>query len=190
MIKKVILIISVILPVLVSAQNKNEHKKAIDKILINEAYFGYDLYYLDQSKNLTLGASVKSIETDKTKLMHCYYSMEHKYFNMDFVAAGLSYKLTLGYDQFRNTYVLSALDNGPGLIDIYQGNIDTEGNLILENLESGTHYIDDKEIKHHNKLSLLNITSNSFIFLIEDTINGGKTWQIQAKYMFNKIDLQ
>lgn len=188
MAKKIIILGFLIIPVLISAQNTDEHKKAIEKILISEGYFGYDLYYPDHSGNPTLGASVNPEETDKIKLLNCYYSLNHKYFNMDLVTADISYKLILGYDQFRDVYVLSAFDNGPALVDVYQGNIDGKGNLIADNLKSGTHYVDDKGTKHHNRLSLQNITSNSFTFLIEDSINEGKTWSIQAKYFFKNVN--
>ncbi len=188
MAKKIIILGFLIIPVLISAQNTDAHKKAIEKILIREGYFGYDLYYTDQSGNPTLGASVNPEEKDKMKLLNCYYSLNRKYFNMDLVTADITYRLILGYDQFRDVYVLSAFDNGPALVDVYQGNIDAKGNLITDNLKSGTHYLDDKGTKHHNRLSLQNIASNSFTFLIEDSIDEGKTWSIQAKYFFKNIN--
>ena len=164
---------------------QDAHRQALAKIQIEEGYYAYDMYYPGRDGNLVLGASVKLIEKDSSKLAHCYKSMGGKYLNIT-LSAQIDYQMTLGYDRFRKKYVLSSLDSGPGLIDIYQGQLDAEGNLSISNLEAGTHYLDQAGRKNFNRLQFLNMEQDSFTLLIENSTDHGKTWRLQAKYVVKK----
>lgn len=179
--KKVFLVLIVLIPSVLAAQNIDEHTEAINKLKIEEGYFGYDLFYPDSAGHISLGMSIKPGEADSSQLLHSFYSMDQKYLNIN-LEAGISYELTLGYDQFRKKYVLAAFDNAPGLVDIYQGNFDSEGNLMLDNLESGTHFLDADGTKNHNRLTFKNLSPHSYTLLVEVSTDEGETWQIQAVY--------
>lgn len=48
--------------------------------------------------------------------------------------------VNVAYDQYRNTYRYIVSDDVWGMMDIYEGNIDDNGKLIVTNLKSGTFF--------------------------------------------------
>lgn len=164
------------------SQETNGAKKGV--LFIEEGFFGYKLYYPDSSGAKILGDSINS-KSKSDKLLKSFYSFNKRYLNLE-LKGPVSYLLSLGYDKFRGKYILSALDSGPGLIDVYQGNFDLNKNLVLDNIESGTHFVDGSGVINHNRLTFKNLSKNSFTLLIELSQNKGKTWEFMAEYVFEK----
>lgn len=102
-----------------------------------------------------------------------YYHLEAKLQNNFF-------SMTIGYDQWRDKYVMVCFEDGPGLVDIYQGNFETNGDLVLSNYEAGTHYV-HKGIKYYNRMVFTNFSPNGFTWYIDGSTDGSN-WIKFSRY--------
>ena len=147
--------------------------------------YDYKMYYQDQQESLVLLEESKP-DYGKDKLLVIHNSFNAAYLHLDMTASGTIYELTMAYDQFRKVYVLTSLDSATSMIDIYQGDFNEKGQLILTNLESGTHYLDAEGVKVFNRIIIDDLNDDGFSMQIDGTKNGGENWFLQAKYEFLK----
>lgn len=95
-------------------------------------------------------------------------------------------ELTLTYDQFRETYRMSVIDSIYGLMDIYEGDMNETGHLVLTNIAKDTHFPYEGDVMHfrfifndsdHDKIS----------FSIEQTSDRGETWAPMLNYVMTRL---
>ncbi|MBL8988612.1 MAG: MBL fold metallo-hydrolase [Gemmatimonadetes bacterium] len=91
-------------------------------------------------------------------------------------SGGLRYRLTLGFDVAQRRYRLVSVDDGSGLLDVYQGVVDSTGALVVSNLESGTHYRDGKGRKIFNRLTFRPLGAAGWIWEVSASADGGVSW--------------
>ena len=185
MLKRFVLITFFFIPQLFLAQSAKNHS-ALDRLGLAEGYYGYKLYYPGDNGELSLVNEVLPSTGKAEDKLLIQRILNKNYFRMTVNGGGLIYELNLGFDQFRDKYVVVAFENAPGLLDVYQGSRNTDKTLQMDNLESGTHFLDANGTKVHNRLTFKNMTQNSFTLEVEATIDFGKSWFSQARYEFMK----
>ena len=107
-------------------------------------------------------------------------TMKEKY--LQGAVEGAGYRWLISYDQVQDRYRMSSIDEVSGLLDIYEGSFDAEGRLVLDNLESGTLYL-EHGTKIHNRLTLA-AADGGFHFGVEATEDLGQTWIHQVRMAF------
>ncbi|MDG1438032.1 MAG: DUF1579 family protein [Emcibacteraceae bacterium] len=94
--------------------------------------------------------------------------------------------LAFTYDQYRKIYRMSVVDSIYGLMDIYEGVMNEDNNLMLDNMTSDTSFPSEGatmyfrftlDIKDQNKIS----------YLIESTSNKGQKWSPMLNYVMTRI---
>lgn len=90
--------------------------------------------------------------------------------------AGFGYRLVIAYDLFQKVYRTSVIDDVSGLVDVYEGTMDTSGTLTQTNVRSGTHYVQDGK-KVHNRLAFTPIEKGLWRWVVDSSTDGGTTWQ-------------
>lgn len=80
----------------------------------------------------------------------------------------------LSYDQYRNTYRLSAIGTGWGLMDIYEGHLENDI-LSLNNLKAGTSFPLDDGREMFFRL-LIPVSGDTRVTRIDMSVDGGETW--------------
>jgi len=93
--------------------------------------------------------------------------------------------LAFTYDQYRKVYRMSVVDSIYGLMDIYEGTMNDDNNLMLDNMTSDTSFPGEGgtmyfrftlDIKDKNKIS----------YLIESTSNKGEKWSPMLNYVMTR----
>lgn len=95
-------------------------------------------------------------------------------------------ELTLTYDQFRRTYRMSVIDSIYGLMDIYEGNMNSDGHLVMTNIKSDTHFPYENDIMHF-RFTFNDDEADKITFSIEQTSTRGETWAPMLNYVMTKL---
>lgn len=80
----------------------------------------------------------------------------------------------LSYDQYRDTYRLSAIGTGWGLMDIYEGPLKNDV-LNLSNIRAGTSFPLDDGREMFFRL-LIPVSGDTRVTRIDMSVDGGETW--------------
>jgi len=80
----------------------------------------------------------------------------------------------LSYDQYRDTYRLSAIGTGWGLMDIYEGQLENDV-LDLNNIRAGTSFPLDDGREMFFRL-LIPVSGDTRVSRIDMSLDGGETW--------------
>lgn len=123
--------------------------------------------------------TISSNDPDSTKTSTFRPIFKGNYYRIS-GKVSFNFSMTIGYDQWRDKYVLVSFEDGPGLVDIYQGNFDANGDLVLSNFEAGTHYVHGG-IKYYNRMVFTNITDESFTWFIDGSTDG-ENWRRLTRY--------
>ncbi|MDG1858661.1 MAG: DUF1579 family protein [Emcibacteraceae bacterium] len=95
-------------------------------------------------------------------------------------------ELSFTYDQVRNHYRMSVIDSSFGLMDIYEGDFNQDGNFIVTNIRSGTSFLDDEGNEFHFKFTFSIDEPDQWSYLIELTTNAGGMWSPMFKFEMTK----
>jgi hypothetical protein len=106
-------------------------------------------------------------------------SMNNLYAVGNFTAGAFSYEMVFSYDAAQSLYRIASRDDQSGLIDIYEGDFDSSGSLIVSNLTSGTHYAVGG-VKYFNRLTFA-ARADGWSVLVEASRDGGVTWRPQSR---------
>ncbi len=95
-------------------------------------------------------------------------------------------KLDITYDQYRDLYRAAAIDDGWGIMDIYEGNIE-EGSLVLTNIRAGTSFPlgDGRELVFRLSLPL---EGDTRIMTVDMSDNKGELWRPFYKLTYQRRD--
>lgn len=107
-------------------------------------------------------------------------SMNDLYLEATFVTPGYIYEMVFSYDTAMETYRVVSRDDQSGLIDVYQGDFNADGALVLTNLQSGTHYASG-ELQIHNRL-IFAPTADGWSVSIDASADKGETWRPQGRH--------
>lgn len=163
--------------------NPEVHKKGMQRLAFLEGTWGADTYKIDKNGDLQPAGSVEANDPDSTKLTSFKPIFNGNYYRIT-ARAGYNFSMTIGYDQWRDTYVMVAFEDGPGLIDIYEGNFEADGSLVLTNFVSGTHYVQNGT-SYYNRMVFTNVSKDKFTWFI-DLSTDGNDWNRVARYDFKK----
>lgn len=93
---------------------------------------------------------------------------------------------TITYDQFRNIYRVTLLDDTLGLMDVYEGHFDSDNVLSVTNLRSNTYFpIGPNGEAMHFKLRW-DLGASPITYEILMTVNGGESWDGFSKMTYAK----
>jgi hypothetical protein len=95
---------------------------------------------------------------------------------------------TLSYDRYRKKYRLTEIDDSTTMMNLEEGGFDEQGRLVLSNLTTGTP-TEMFGMTIHERLSVLDITKDSFRLEVEVSIDGGTTWFLAAKATYKRAVL-
>ena len=90
-----------------------------------------------------------------------------------------SYELVthLTWDQYRSVYRITALDEGWGIMDVYEGGFDQNGDLVVTNLRSDTYFPWGPDQRAHFQLRwAFDDHAEGFVFHVLLTLDGGASW--------------
>jgi len=87
----------------------------------------------------------------------------------------LAVETTFSYDQYRQTYRLSVLDDTWGIMDIYEGEIE-DNKLIATNIGKGTHFPTQDGGQMEFRLDI-ELNGDTRVTEINLTTNSGETWR-------------
>lgn len=96
------------------------------------------------------------------------------------------YALVFSYDAAQDVYRVSSRDDQSGLLDIYEGNFDSNGALVVANIASGTHY-QSAGVRIHNRMTFQPQADPGWSWLVEATADGGATWQPQIRSIARSV---
>ena len=94
---------------------------------------------------------------------------------------------SLSYDQFRDKYRLTQLDDFTSHLDIQDGMFDEDGCLMLDNLETGSTWTAFGQT-FNTRTSLADIDQNSFRLEQESSTDGGENWGLLTKFTYTRVE--
>ena len=112
-------------------------------------------------------------------------TMNGLYLEMQLATPGYNYQMVFSYDAAMQTYRMVSRDDVSGLIDVYQGDFNADGALVLTNLQSGTHYVSGGK-RIHNRITITP-GPNGWSGNTEGSADGGVTWRQQGRSESRRI---
>jgi outer membrane lipoprotein-sorting protein len=94
---------------------------------------------------------------------------------------------SLSYDQFREAYRLTYLDDFTSYLDIQGGNFDEDGNLVLDDVESGSTWAAFGQT-FHTRTRLADVEPDSFRIEEETSTNGGENWRLLGRRTYTRVE--
>lgn len=91
------------------------------------------------------------------------------------------YRMVLSYDVAQKRYRFTSIDDVSGLLDVYEGDFDSTGALVVSNVGPGTHYLDGTS-RIHNRLSFQPLSGDLWEWRVDGSTDGGKTWKRQQTF--------
>jgi hypothetical protein len=107
---------------------------------------------------------------------------------IDFGGSQSGLQTTLTWDGFRDVYRIAALDEGFGLLDVYEGRLDTDGRLVATNLRSDTYFEFGEDTRLHFQLRWSFISDDRFMFDVLMTADGGASWTPYFELEYRRVD--
>ena len=90
---------------------------------------------------------------------------------------GFGYRMLLSYDVVQKLYRFSSIDDVSGLLDIYEGDLDPTGALVVSNVKPGTHYVAGSD-RIYNRLTFRPVGKDGWEWRVDGSKDGGKTWVV------------
>jgi len=159
--------------------NPELHAQGIKRISFLEGTWGGTSYKKLKDGTFEVNRTILANDPDTTKLTIFKPIFKGNYYRVS-SKVSFNFSMTIGYDQWRQKYVLVSFEDGPGLIDIYQGDFSDNGDLVLSNFEAGTHYIQGGA-KYYNRMIFANITDKGFTWFIDGSTDG-INWKRLTRY--------
>jgi len=159
--------------------NPEKHAAGMKRISFLKGTWGGISYKKLKDGTFEKTQTIASNDPDSTKTSTFRPIYNGNYYRVD-GKVSFNFSMTIGYDQWRDKYVLVSFEDGPGLIDIYQGNFEANGDLVLSNFEAGTHYVQGG-IKYYNRMVFATISDKGFTWYIEGSTDG-TNWTRLARY--------
>lgn len=107
-------------------------------------------------------------------------SMNGLYLETEISTGPYVYRLVFSYDAAQGRYRIMSRDDQSGLLDIYEGNFDETGALVVSNIASGTHY-SRAGIDYHNRMTFTPDGDSGWTWIVELTADDGATWRPQVR---------
>ena len=92
----------------------------------------------------------------------------------------------VGYDQYRKVYRQTVMDDTWGMMDVYEGNIDEQNRLVIDNLRSKTFFPGQKDMWLAFRLTA-ELTPCKRATYIDVSIDEGKDWIPYMIYRFERL---
>lgn len=92
---------------------------------------------------------------------------------------------SLTYDRFRKHYKVTEVNELSTFLDILDGNLDDQKRLIVSNMASGTSSSQFGQTIH-GRLTIKDVTSDSFTIEEEASLDGGKEWFVTMKAAYTR----
>ncbi|MGE0440203.1 MAG: MBL fold metallo-hydrolase [Gemmatimonadales bacterium] len=89
--------------------------------------------------------------------------------------SGVRYQLMFSYDQAQSRYRVVSRDQVSGLLDVFEGNREADGSLVVSNVGPGTHYRDAAGAKVFNRMRFTPQEDGTWLWRV-DTGNGDGNW--------------
>lgn len=91
-------------------------------------------------------------------------------------------RFALSYDVYQHRYRMTAIDDVTGLIDVFTGNLNSDGALVVSNVEGGSHYLVDKK-PVHTRITIQMRLGGGWTFSTEESRDGGKQWERRLAFV-------
>ncbi len=95
-----------------------------------------------------------------------------RYLEASGTRSGVDFRLTLSYNAVDKRYMMSLLDSGSGVLDVYAGDFDEGGRLVLEN-------------PHHFR-AVLAPAAKGWQWIYEHSADGGGHWVTTSRIDFDR----
>ena len=161
--------------------NPEKHAKGMSRLSFLNGIWNSISYKKSKEGSFEKIPTTPTDKTDTSKMTKFKPIFKGNYYHLEAKLQN-NFSMTIGYDQWRDKYVMACFEDGPGLVDIYQGNFEANGDLVLSNYEAGTHYV-QKGVKYYNRMVFTNFSPNGFTWYIDGSTDGSN-W---IKY--NRYDL-
>lgn len=86
---------------------------------------------------------------------------------------GFRYQLSFSYDVMQGRYRVSSRDQRSGLLDIFEGDFDAEGRLVVDNRRTGTHYRGADGRPVHTRMTLAPRADGSWTWTVDSGASDG-----------------
>lgn len=94
--------------------------------------------------------------------------------------------LTFSFDVAQQRYRVAALDDVSGLLDIFEGTLDADGALTVDNLRSGTYYADRRGERVHTRLRFAPADGGLFRLDVQESRDRGSHWTPSSHYVVSR----
>jgi hypothetical protein len=94
---------------------------------------------------------------------------------------------TLSYDQYRERYRMTEIEDSRGLLDLMVGNTDDDGRLVVSNLETGSP-TEMFGMTIFFRTAIYDVTDGGFKSQTEVSIDGGENWWVASKETYTRSD--
>lgn len=157
-------------------------KQAMQKIKVIEGKW-LSTMYMSQDKGKTWAKYPSQKVMVKSQLNDLL--IEQK--NLEPSHNGWNMMHSVTYDQYRKIYRQTVVDDTWGLMDIYEGDIDKDGVLVISNVDSKTFFPgrDKTWLAFRIKIELTNCVRTSHI---DVSLDQGKVWIPYIKYEYEKLN--
>ena len=102
--------------------------------------------------------------------------IEEKEVKMSIAGATLRFYIQWSYDPYRQLYRMLACDDHDGLADILEGNFADKNTIVVSNLTTGTHILDEDGQPVFLQLASTRSGDNSFTDVMAESFDQGVTW--------------
>lgn len=93
----------------------------------------------------------------------------------------MNVRFALSYDVYQHRYRMTAIDDITGLIDVFTGNLNAQGALVLSNVESGTFYLANGK-PMHTQLTLQMRLGGGWSLRTAESTDRGETWTPRLEF--------
>lgn len=98
-------------------------------------------------------------------------------------SAGYRYHLSFSYDHVQRRYRVVSRDEISGLIDVFEGERTAEGALVVSNVGTGTHYLNEKREKVFNRMHFIPVADGQWTWRVESGRGDGAWSQVLEQTM-------
>ena len=93
--------------------------------------------------------------------------------------------VNLAFDRFHQVYRRTAIDSDRGQIDVQQGTMNEDGNLVLDNLETGTSLLMGGRTIHL-RTTYSGLSAEGFTAQVELSFDAGETWSTASTATYSR----
>ena len=96
---------------------------------------------------------------------------------------------TFSYDQYKETYRLTSINDVTTHMDIAEGTFNDDGRLVVTNVETDTPWT-GFGMTFYNRVSFFDLTENGLQAEVEISIDGGENWFVAGKATYSRTTEQ